>query len=83
MVKPLRIGVAGLGSVGAALVRLLQRRRDDMLVRTGRDITVAGVSARSRRDRGLGIEGVVFYDDAAALAASGEIDLFVRAASLW
>ena len=78
MAKPLRIGVAGLGSVGAALVRLLQRRRADLLARTGRDIVIVGVSARSRRERGLDLKGVAFYDDPTALAASGEIDLFVE-----
>ena len=78
MAKPLRIGVAGLGSVGAALVRLLQRRRADLLARTGRDIAVVAVSARSRRDRGLALDGVAFHDDPVALAASGDIDLFVE-----
>ncbi|THD45710.1 MAG: homoserine dehydrogenase [Bradyrhizobium sp.] len=78
MTKPLRIGVAGLGSVGAALVRLLQRRRADLRARTGRDITIVGVSARSRRERGLDLGGARFYDDPAALAASSEIDLFVE-----
>jgi homoserine dehydrogenase len=78
MTKPLRIGVAGLGSVGAALVRLLQRRRADLAARTGRDIAIVGVSARSRRERGLDLGGARFYDDPAALAASSEIDLFVE-----
>jgi homoserine dehydrogenase len=78
MAKPLRIGVAGLGSVGAALVRLLRRRRADLLARTGRDIAVVAVSARSRRDRGLALDGVAFHADATALAASGDIDLFVE-----
>jgi homoserine dehydrogenase len=78
MAKPLRIGVAGLGSVGAALVRLLQRRRTDLGARTGRDIVVVAVSARSRRERGLDLQGVAFSDDPVALAASSDIDLFVE-----
>ena len=78
MVKPLRIGVAGLGVVGSALVRLLTRRRDDLAARTGRDIMIVGVSARSRRDRGLDLSGVEFYDDPVALAASATLDLFVE-----
>jgi homoserine dehydrogenase len=78
MAKPLRIGVAGLGSVGGALVRLLARRRADLLARTGRDIAVVAVSARSRRDRGLALDGVAFHNDPVALAVSGDIDVFVE-----
>ena len=79
MTKPLRIGVAGLGSVGAALVRLLSAppRRSG---KRGPDATstIVGVSARSRRERGLDLGEARFYDDPAALAASSEIDLFVE-----
>ncbi|MBV8664018.1 MAG: homoserine dehydrogenase [Hyphomicrobiales bacterium] len=78
MAKPLRIGVAGLGVVGSALIRLLERRRADLGARTGRDITVAAVSARSRRDRGLDLGDAAFFDDPVALAASADIDLFVE-----
>ena len=78
MAKPLRVGVAGLGSVGSALVRLLGRRRADLAARTGREITVVGVSARSRRDRGLDLEGVRFYDDPTSLATRGDLDVFVE-----
>ncbi|MGD0643144.1 MAG: homoserine dehydrogenase, partial [Roseiarcus sp.] len=78
MAKPLRVGVAGLGSVGSALVRLLGRRRADLAARTGREIIVVGVSARSRRDRGLDLDGAAFYDDPTSLATSGDIDVFVE-----
>ncbi|HYA71567.1 MAG TPA: homoserine dehydrogenase [Roseiarcus sp.] len=78
MAKPLRVGVAGLGSVGSALVRLLGRRRADLAARTGCEITVVGVSARSRRDRGLDLGGAVFYDEPTSLATCGDIDVFVE-----
>ncbi len=78
MAKALRIGVAGLGSVGSALVRLLGRRRADLAARIGRNVMVVGVSARSRRDRGLDLEGATFYDDPTALAASEDVDVFVE-----
>jgi homoserine dehydrogenase len=78
MAKPLRVGVAGLGTVGSALVRLLGRRRADLAARTGREITVVGVSDLSRRDRGLDLVGASFYDDPTSLATSGEIDVFVE-----
>jgi homoserine dehydrogenase len=79
MSKPLRVGIAGLGIVGASLVRLLRRQQNALASRAGRDIVVAAVSARDRaRDRGIDLNGVAFFDDPAALAASNQIDLFVE-----
>jgi homoserine dehydrogenase len=79
MSNPLRVGIAGLGIVGASLVRLLQRQASDFAGRTGREIVVIAVSARDRtRDRGIDLNGVAFFDDPAALAASGQIDVFVE-----
>jgi len=40
MAETLRIGVAGLGNVGSALIALLARRREDLGARCGRDIHV-------------------------------------------
>ncbi len=78
MLKSLRVGVAGLGSVGSALVRLLERGRADLTARTGCEIAIVGVSARSRHDRGLNLADATFYDDAVSLAADGNLDVFVE-----
>jgi len=78
MAKPLRVGVAGLGVVGSALARLLSRLGPDLSARTGRDISIVAVSARSMRDRGLGLGEVAFFADPRELAAHGEIDVFVE-----
>jgi homoserine dehydrogenase len=79
MSKPLRVGVAGLGVVGASLVRLLQRQGEALANRTGRPIVVAAVSARDRKkDRGVDLNGVAFFDDPRALAVSDTIDVFVE-----
>jgi homoserine dehydrogenase len=79
MAETLRVGVAGLGVVGASLVRLLQRQSDSLASRTGRPIAVVAVSARDRsRDRGVDLNGIAFFDDPRALAASEAIDLFVE-----
>jgi homoserine dehydrogenase len=78
MAKPLRVGVAGLGVVGASLIRLLHRVRADLLIRTGRDVVVSAVSAKSNRDRGVDLSGASFFSDPRDLAANGEIDLFVE-----
>jgi homoserine dehydrogenase len=64
--------------VGSALARLLGRLRPDLAARTGRDIVIVAVSARSDRDRGLGLSDAAFFADPRELAARGEIDVFVE-----
>ncbi|MGO9943338.1 MAG: homoserine dehydrogenase [Rhodoblastus sp.] len=79
MVEPLRLGIAGLGTVGAAVVRLLTAQARDLAARTGRAIVVTGVAARdSSRDRGVDLSAAKWFEDPIALAASESIDLFVE-----
>ena len=76
---PLRVGIAGVGTVGASVVRILRRRADRLALRTGRSIVVSAVSARSRsKDRGVDLEGLEWHDDAVGLARNGAIDVFVE-----
>lgn len=78
MSQSLRIGVAGLGTVGAALVRMIGRRREALLA-SGLDVTVTAVSARDRsRDRGIDLAGVEWFDDPVALARSASVDCVVE-----
>lgn len=79
MPDTLRLGIAGLGTVGASLMHILQGNGAALFQATGRAITVSGISARDRsRDRGFSTEGMVWFDDPVALAASGTIDVFVE-----
>lgn len=76
---PLRIGVAGLGNVGATLVRILQKDVAELTKKLGRPLVVTAVAARSRsRDRGISVVGIDWFDDPVALAKSDGIDLFVE-----
>ncbi|MCB1501894.1 MAG: homoserine dehydrogenase [Bauldia sp.] len=76
---PLRLGVAGLGTVGTALVRLIDRHGNDLAIRCGRPIAVTGVSARNRnRDRGVDVSGATWFDDPVALARAPGTDVFVE-----
>jgi homoserine dehydrogenase len=76
---PLRIGLAGLGTVGASVLKILRRRENALAARCGRAIRVTGVSARDRsRDRGVDLNGLAWFDDPVALATSPEIDCFVE-----
>ena len=77
--RPLRIGVAGLGTVGVGTVRLLAEHADLLAQRCGRRLEVAAVSARERnRDRGVDVSEARWYDDAQGLAADADIDVVVE-----
>ena len=72
----LRIGIAGLGTVGAGTCRLLRGQAELLARRVGRPLRVTAVSARDRdRSRGLDLVGVRWHDDARALAEDPEVDL--------
>jgi homoserine dehydrogenase len=79
MSVPLKVGLAGLGTVGLAVVQLIERQRDALIARCGRAIEVAAVSARTRgKDRGASVERFRWVDDPVALAADPQIDVFVE-----
>ena len=75
----LRVGIAGLGTVGASVARLLTRQQQSLVARTGRPLVITGISARDRsRDRGADFGAARWFDDPVALACSPDIDLFVE-----
>ncbi|MCI4680726.1 homoserine dehydrogenase [Rhodoblastus acidophilus] len=79
MSEILRVGIAGLGTVGAAVVRLLDAQAADLAARTGKKVVVTGVSARDpARDRGIDLSGATWFSAPTDLARSDKIDLFVE-----
>ena len=79
MTKPLSVGVAGLGTVGAGVLRLLQDNAALVTARAGRPVAVTAVSARDRiRDRGVPTSGLRWYDDPVALASDPAVDVVVE-----
>lgn len=75
----LKVGLAGLGTVGAGVVRMLERQKMALAARTGREIKVVAVAARDRtKDRGIDLSGVRWHDDPVALARDPGIDVFVE-----
>ncbi len=79
MNQPLNIAIAGLGTVGAATVRLLQDHGALLARRCGRDIVISAVSARDRgRDRGFELKDIEWVDDPLALARAPGIDAVVE-----
>ena len=79
MSRPLSVGIAGLGTVGAGVLKLLRDNADIVAARAGRPIAVTAVSARDRtRDRGISIAGLRWYDDPVALASDPGVDVIVE-----
>jgi homoserine dehydrogenase len=79
MVAPLKVGIAGLGTVGAAVLRILEQQHVSLAARFGRPIEVVAVTARSQgKDRGLDLGNIRWISDPVALASDAEIDIFVE-----
>jgi homoserine dehydrogenase len=79
MTAALKVGVAGLGTVGAALIAQVARQREALTARCGRAIEITAVCARSRtKDRGIDLKKANWFADPVALARDGNIDVFVE-----
>ncbi len=79
MTTPLRLGIAGLGTVGVGVVRIIRKQADLLEARTGRKITITAVSARSKdKDRGVSLADYAWEDDPVALAKRDDVDVFVE-----
>ena len=79
MTEALRVGIAGLGTVGASVARVVHDKAAELTRQCGRQIVVAAVSARDRnKDRGVDLSGAEWFEDPVALARSSGIDVFVE-----
>ena len=79
MVAPLKVGLAGLGTVGASVVRLIAEQRAALTLRCGRPIEIVAVTARSRgKDRGIDLKPLRWVADPVRLATDPGIDVFVE-----
>ena len=76
---PLRLGLAGLGTVGVGVLQILQRHPDLIARRAGRPIEVVAVSARDRnKTRDADLSGLAWESDPVALARRPDIDVFIE-----
>ena len=77
--RPLKLGIAGLGTVGTSLVKVLVESRELLADRCNREIDVVAVNARSRdKDRGIDISGFEWFSDPVSLAEQADIDVLVE-----
>jgi homoserine dehydrogenase len=78
-VTALRIAIAGLGTVGSGVLRLLDAQRDLLALRAGRPIELVAVSARDRtRSRGSDLSACRWLDDPVGLAALDDVHVVVE-----
>ncbi len=79
MTEPLRLGIAGLGTVGAGVVKIIRQKAALLEARSGRPICISAVSARNRvKDRGVPLDSYAWEDDPVALAKRDDVDVFVE-----
>lgn len=79
MTEPLRISLAGLGTVGGGVGKQLEAEGPRLAAISGREIQVAAICARDRsKDRGFDISGAKWFDDPVEMAKSDDIDVFVE-----
>jgi homoserine dehydrogenase len=79
MGAPLKVGIAGLGTVGAEVVRLIEAQREGLAARCGRGVRVVAVTARTKaKKRHLDLRGIAWAKNALDLAADPNIDCFVE-----
>ena len=79
MTAPLRIALAGLGTVGTGVIRLIEENGEMITQRAGRPIVVTAVSARDRnRDRGIDLTAYPWFDQPEELASCDDVDCVVE-----
>src|ERR1700753_422618 len=79
MVAPLKVGIAGLGTVGAEVVRLIEQQSRTLSSRCGRGVRVVAVTARSKaKKRGVDLRGIDWAKNPQALAEDPNVDCFVE-----
>lgn len=79
MAEPLRLGIAGLGTVGVGVLRLLAENRETVEARAGRAIEIVAVNARDRtKDRGVDLSPYDWADEITDLAGRDDIDVVVE-----
>ncbi len=79
MSKPLKIGIAGLGTVGIGLINIFNRHDEIIEAKAGRAIQIKAVSARDKNaNRGADLSAYQWFSNATEMAASPEIDVYVE-----
>lgn len=75
--KPVNIGICGLGTVGSGTVKVILRNQTEIEARIGCAIRIAQIASR-RPNSDLGFADIPFTDDVFAVAENPEVDILVE-----
>ncbi|WP_136440836.1 homoserine dehydrogenase [Pacificoceanicola onchidii] len=79
MSSPLRLAIAGLGTVGIGVVKIIRQKAALLEARSGRKVQIVAVSARNRdKDRGVSLADYAWEDDPVVMATRDDVDVFVE-----
>ena len=77
--KPIQVGLLGIGTVGSGVFNVLRRNQDEISRRAGRGIAITMVADLDvERARGVVGEGVQVVNDARAIIANPDIDIVIE-----
>ena len=77
--KPIHVGLLGLGTVGSGTIEVLRRNREEISRRAGRDIVIKVAGARDlTKERAVSLEGIELAPTAGAIVARSDIDIVVE-----
>ncbi|MDB2415146.1 homoserine dehydrogenase [Rickettsiales bacterium] len=78
MTDEVKVGIAGLGTVGVGVIKILNQNADLIKKRCGKNIIVSAVSARDKsKDRGVNLDGIKWYDNSVDIANS-DVDIVIE-----
>ena len=78
-IKPITVGLLGLGTVGSGTIEVLRRNREEISRRAGRDIVIKAASARDlNKQRPVSLEGIELVPTAGMIVERPDIDIVVE-----
>lgn len=79
MTKPLRLGIAGLGTVGVGVIKIIQEKKSLLEARTGKQIIISAVTAKNKdKERGVDLTPYPWEQDPISLVKRDDVDVFIE-----
>jgi homoserine dehydrogenase len=78
-VKPIQVGLLGLGTVGSGTIEVLRRNREEISRRAGRDIVIKVASAKDlTKERKVSLDGIELVPTAGHIVTRPDVDIVVE-----